>query len=119
MTSMDANKAAPGGGTRPVLIVVDDHDATRSVVANAIRRRFGSDYEVVASGSPADAKAEIVRLHSTGAVAALIVANEHLTSGTGTEFLASTRDIYPTARRLVVADFGDNWVMQSIARAST
>jgi thioredoxin reductase (NADPH) len=118
MTSMDA-KQAVSGGIHPVLMVVDDHDSSRSVVANALRRRFGSDYEVVASESPQDAKAEIERLHSAGAVAALIVANEHMTAGTGTEFLASTRDIYPTARRLVVADFGDNWVMQSIARAST
>ena len=119
MTSIDGDGRATPGSGRPVLVVVDDHESTRRIVANSLRRRFGSDYEVVEPESTEAARFELERLHGAGADAALIMANEHLTTGTGTDFLATTRDIYPTARRLVLADFGDNWVMPSIARAST
>ena len=119
MTTIDGERRATLGGGRPALVVVDDHESTRRIVADSLRRRFGSDYEVVEPEGTEAARSELRRLHRAGADAALIVANEHLTTGTGTDFLATTRDIHPTARRLVLADFGDNWVMPSIARAST
>ena len=119
MTWINDDRRATSSGGRPVLVVVDDHETTRRIVANSLRRRFGSDYEVVVLEGTAAAGSELERLHGDGIDAALIVANEHLTNGTGTDFLATTRGAYPTARRLVLADFGDNWVMPSIARAST
>ena len=88
-------------------------------MANALRRQFGSDYRVVESDDPNAALNELEHLRSAGAEAALIMANQHLASDTGTDFLAKTREAYPTARRLVLADFGDNWVMPAVARAST
>lgn len=119
MTSIDAQSPAAPSTSRPALIVVDDHDLSRSVVANALRRRFGPDYEVIESGNPQAARSELERLHNAGADAALIAAHEQPNGEDGIRFLAGTRDIYPTARRLVLADFGDNWVMPTIARAST
>ncbi len=115
MTSINGDNRATAGRGRPVLVVVDDQESTRGFAANSLRRRFGSDYEVVVPGGTEAARSELGRLRGAGADAALIVANEHLTTGTGTDFLATTRDIYPTARRLVLADFGDNSVMPSIA----
>ena len=105
--------------SRPALIVVDDHDATRSVVVNALRRRFGPDYEVIESASPQVARSQLERLHDAGAHAALIAAHEQPNVEHGIGFLAGTRDLFPTARRMVLADFGDNWVMPTIARAAT
>ena len=113
MTSIDGHRRAAPGSGRPALVVVDDNESTRRIVANSLRRRFRSDYEVVVPESTEAARSDLERLHRAGADAALIMANEHLTTGTGTDFLATTRGIYPTARRLVLADFGDNWVMPS------
>ncbi|HYI22233.1 MAG TPA: FAD-dependent oxidoreductase [Candidatus Limnocylindrales bacterium] len=119
MTSIDARNQTFSTGNRPALVVVDDKASTRANMANALRRRFGSDYRVVESDDPNTALHELEQLRSAGAEAALILANKHLASDTGTDFLARTREAYPTARRLVLADFGDNWVMPSVARAST
>ena len=102
----------------PAMIVVDDHESSRTVVSNSLRRRFGSDYEVVVA-SPQEAHAKLEAMRAAGADVALIVANQYLEAGPGTALLASTRDVYPTARRLVLGDFGDNWVMPAISRAST
>ena len=119
MTSIDGDTRATPGIGRPILVVADDNESTRRNMANSLRRRFGSDYEVVEPDGSEAARGELERLHRAGADIALILANEHLAAGTGTDFLAATRSTHPTARRLVLADFGDNWVMPLIARAST
>ncbi|TME12266.1 MAG: FAD-binding protein [Chloroflexi bacterium] len=110
-------EGGPGAG-HPALVVVDDDDSTRTRVANGLRRRFGLDYEVVEC-DPQGAHARLAGMRDARTDVALIVANAHLKAGAGTDFLATTRDVYPTARRLVLADFGDNWIMPSVARAST
>src|SRR5207249_1535982 len=110
-------EGGPGVG-HPALVVVDDDDSTRTRVANGLRRRFGLDYEVVEC-DPQGAHARLAGMRDARTDVALIVANAHLKAGAGTDFLATTRDVYPTARRLVLADFGDNWIMPSVARAST
>lgn len=119
MTSMNGDTPPIAGTGRPALVVVDDNEPTRRNTARSLRRRFGSDYDVVEPESAEAAHGELARMHRAGADAALILANEHLAAGTGTDFLAATRSTFPTARRLVLADFGDNWVMPLIARAST
>ena len=69
--------------------------------------------------TPKDALARLNELRKAEADVALIMANEYLDGDPGTVFLAATRGVYPTARRLVLGGFGDNWVMPSIARAAT
>jgi thioredoxin reductase (NADPH) len=118
MPSDTVNGQTPATGGRPALIVVDDHESSRSVVSNSLRRRFGSDYEVV-KASPHEAHAKLEAMRAARADVALIVANQYLEADPGTALLATTRDVYPTARRLVLGDFGDNWVMPAISRAST
>src|SRR4051812_42529446 len=117
MSSVNPAGQTPPPDGRPTLVVVDDHDTSSATVSSSLRRRFGSDYVVVET-QPQVAHAELERMRAVGTDVALIVANEYLASTTGTDFLATTRDVYPTARRLVLGDFGDNWVMPSIARAS-
>ena len=102
---------------RPVLVVADANTATRDIVASALRRRFGTDYEVVEVTSPDEGRAELRRLRQARIDVAIIAANVEL-AGDCTTFLAGTREDYPTARRLVLSPIGDNWVLPAIARAS-
>lgn len=104
---------------RPALVVVDDQQQTREAVATSLEHRFGMDYEIVAAPNAAAGRQDLERLYAAGTDAALIAANERLAQGTGTKFLSGTRDLFPTARRLVLVEFADNWVMPSIARAAT
>lgn len=103
--------------TPPTILVVDDHDTSRALVTNTLQRRFGRDYDIVET-TPQDARRTLDELHGATADVALIIANEYLEGDPGTALLAATRDTFPTAQRLVLADFGDNWVMPSIARAA-
>jgi thioredoxin reductase (NADPH) len=119
--TVTANRGEPetAGGSPASIVVVDTDEGTRKVVANALRRRFGMDYDVVESATPEAALERLGVKRRAGTDVALIVANEDLIAGKGTDLLAATREAYPTARRLVLAAFGDNWVMPAIARAAT
>jgi thioredoxin reductase (NADPH) len=99
--------------------VVDDHDATRSALVNSLQRRFGPDYRVLEASSAEAAQIVLGEVRDAGTEVAMIVANEYMQDRSGTAFLAATREAFPTARRLVLADFADSWVMPAISRAST
>ena len=118
MASRNVNDRSPATRGRPALVVVDDGESSLRVVSGSLRRRFGSDYEVVVA-DPREVHAKLEAMRAAGADVALIVANQYLDPDPGTALLATTRDVYPTARRLVLGDFGDNWVMPAISRAST
>ena len=118
MASRNVNDRSPATRGRPALVVVDDGESSLRVVLGSLRRRFGSDYEVVVA-DPREVHAKLEAMRAAGADVALIVANQYLDPDPGTALLATTRDVYPTARRLVLGDFGDNWVMPAISRAST
>ena len=47
MPQMDSNGQTSSTRGRPALVVVDDHEQSRTVVANTLQRRFGSECEVV------------------------------------------------------------------------
>jgi thioredoxin reductase (NADPH) len=102
---------------RPVLMIVDDTDDTRAVVARALSGRYEKHYQIVEADSPEAARKELNRLKDAGAEVAIIAANVQLKRDC-TAFLGETRDIYPTARRLVLSALGDNWVLPAISRAS-
>ena len=102
--------------TRPALVVVDDRDASREVLASALRRRYGRDYEVVEGRTPEEAHEGLHRLRVAGADVAIVAANIQLDGAT--EFLATARNHYPTARRLILSPIGDNWVLREISRAA-
>src|SRR5262245_53065121 len=107
-------KADPS--TRPALVVVDDLDSSREVVAGGLRRRYGQDYRVVEAKTPEAARDELDQLRMAGAAVAIVLANIQLDGAT--EFLAQARNVIPTARRMVLSPIGDNWVLPAISRAS-
>jgi thioredoxin reductase (NADPH) len=98
---------------------VEDDRSARDVLEDCINRRYGTDYDVLSLPGPVAAFGELLRLRDDAADVALIVAGQWMTPETGTAFLARTRDVYPTARRLVVTAWSDLSAMEPVARAST
>jgi thioredoxin reductase (NADPH) len=105
--------------SRPVILAVDDHaESLGRIVAN-LDRRYRADYDVIGEIGPKAALARLEALRDAGADVALIAASQDMTAETGTAFLAKTRPLYPTARRLAMANFFALDSMPPIARAST
>jgi thioredoxin reductase (NADPH) len=103
----------------PAIVVVDNDGPGRDVLVRSLKRRYGKDYNVLASSEPGAAFGALVRLRDNRAEVALIVAGQWMTAETGTAFLARTRAAFPTARRLVVTRWSDLSALQTIARAAT
>jgi thioredoxin reductase (NADPH) len=108
---MQDSRAEPSvtasAGDLPVILVVDDEDAPRSLLLSSVDRRYGHDYEVVAEPSAAAAMARLEALHAAGRSLALVLADQWMPEETGASLLARSRRLYPTAQRILLSDWAD------------
>ncbi len=102
-----------------MILAVDDDASARGSLVPSLRRRFGRDYEVVVEGDPRLAYGRLERAVAEGQDVALVLAAQWMQAEHGTDFLGRTRDIEPTARRMVMTDWADFSALHQIARAST
>ncbi len=103
---------------RPVILAVDDEDASREVLERSLSGRYGRDYRVVTEASPTAAFDRLQALRDADAAVALIIADQWMPDEMGTEFLARTRELHPRAQRLVVAAWADFSANVPLVRAS-
>jgi thioredoxin reductase (NADPH) len=92
---------------KPVLVVVDDEDASLRALTGELESRYGAHYRIVASSSAEEALARLAGLRAEGASVPVILTDQWLPGSTGTELLARARDIYPTVRRGLLISWGD------------
>ena len=92
---------------KPVLVIVDDEDASRRELARELESRYGAHYLIVASPSPEVALARLAEFRAQGVAVPLVLADHWMPGMTGTEFLARVKDVVPTARRGLLTSWGD------------
>ena len=103
----------------PTILVVDDDDAARSQLLEAVDRRYGHDYDVTAESSAADAMRRLEDLHAAGRLVAMILADHWMTGETGASLLARSRHLYPTTQRMLLTDWADFTAVESTVQAMT
>ncbi|MGE5286558.1 MAG: FAD-dependent oxidoreductase [Micromonosporaceae bacterium] len=91
----------------PVILVVDDEDASLAALARELDSRYGAHYRVMSRSSPDEALALLGELRADGVSVPLVLADQWMPGKTGTEFLAQVGGIYPTARRGLLVSWGD------------
>jgi thioredoxin reductase (NADPH) len=92
---------------RPVVAVVDAEDASRQALARELDARYGAHYRIMSSASPEEALTGLEQLRSEGAEVPLVLADQWMPGRTGAQFLARVRELYPTARRVLLISWGD------------
>ena len=90
----------------PVLLVVDDDPRTRGVVGGELRKRYGSDYQVVCADSADDPPRLLARFRDDRRLVGIVLASQRMSQGTGTQLLARVREFHRTAKRLLLIDWG-------------
>jgi thioredoxin reductase (NADPH) len=90
----------------PVLLVVDDDPRTRGVVGGELRKRYGSDYQVVCADSADDPSRLLAKLRDDRRLVGIVLASQRMSHGTGTQLLARVREFHRTAKRLLLIDRG-------------
>jgi thioredoxin reductase (NADPH) len=89
---------------KPVLAVTADNPGTAAELGAALTRRFGSDYQVVASAGAAVA---LEALGRAGGPVAVVIAGQRLGDGPGIEFLCRVHELHPAAKRVLLIADGD------------
>jgi thioredoxin reductase (NADPH) len=92
---------------KPVLVVVDDEDASLQALTLELESRYGAHYRVVSGSSAEVALARLAELKAAGADVPLVLADQRMPGMGGTQLLARVRDIFPTARRGLLVTWGD------------
>ena len=103
---------------KPVLILVDDEDASRQALARELESRYGVHYQIVPSPSPELALARLTEFRAQGVAVPLVLADHWMPGMTGTEFLARVKDVIPTARRGLLIAWADPSTIEPILEAS-
>ena len=92
---------------KPVLVVVDDDDASLQALTAELESRYSAHYDVVSASSPECALTRLAQLKAAGADVPLVLADQWMPGMTGTQMLARVKDIVPTARRGLLISWGD------------
>ena len=92
---------------RPAIVIVSEDPDNFKIVANEVRKRYGTDYQVVTSTSHSAATRNLEGLRLRDVPVALILATYGGQEQRGISFLAQTRSLHPRAKRVVVIVWGD------------
>src|SRR6267142_2131373 len=94
--------------TKPVLLVVDDDEDTRQLIARDLERNYGRQYRVLTAFIGRDALKTLRQLKDRNEPVALILASLRLPDMAGVEFLREAHNLLPEARRALLATFRDS-----------
>ena len=103
---------------KPVVVLVDDEDASRQALARVMEDRYGAHYRIRSSASQEEALAALQQLRDGGADVPLVLADQWMPGGTGAQFLARVRELHPTARRGLLISWGDQSAPAAIVEAA-
>jgi thioredoxin reductase (NADPH) len=103
---------------KPVIVVVDDEEASRRSLTEELESRYGSQYRIVSAASPDVALARLEELRAEGASVPLVLADQWMPGMTGTEFLARVKQVISTARRGLLISWLDRSAAAPILEAA-
>ncbi|MGY0235776.1 FAD-dependent oxidoreductase [Longispora urticae] len=87
---------------QPAVVLVDGDVLAREELVAGLRARYLDRFRVVGASGRTEALALARRLPQVGSPVALVVTQQHLTDGLGTELLATLRDDQPGAKRVLL-----------------
>jgi thioredoxin reductase (NADPH) len=101
----------------PVVLLADG-SPTRGRIESELRKRYGTDYQVIVTGSAEEALEVLGQLRDGQRQVSLVLADQWLPGATGTELLARVRQLHPAARRALLISWGDQPSFQAVVEAT-
>jgi thioredoxin reductase (NADPH) len=93
--------------TAPVLLAIDDDADALCDLENELQDRYGRQYTVLCTRSPAEARSHLEALAASGTPVALAMAAQWLDGQTGTQVLEEVGRLHPHAMRALLIAWGD------------
>jgi thioredoxin reductase (NADPH) len=92
---------------KPAFLVVDDDPQVLAAVRRDLRARYRENYTVISASSGEEAIATIKELKARGDSLAIVISDQRMPGLQGTDVLASSRELYPLARRVMLTAYSD------------
>jgi thioredoxin reductase (NADPH) len=105
--------------SKPVIFAVDAGAESFPRIEYALRRRYGVEYRVICETSAMWGMKRLRDLKAAGEEVALILADQWMPDIAGDEFLARAGQLFPTAKRAVLVEWGDRTTQEPVLRAMT
>ncbi len=104
--------------TKPVLVAVEDDDDDLERISRELLKRYGEDYRIVCETSAERGLERLRELKAAGEDVVLVLADQWLPGASGTEFLARTHDLFPTAKRALLIEPDDSAVREPLLQSA-
>lgn len=101
----------------PIMLIATTDPASRRILGDELRRRYGADYEVVVCASHAHGRAVLEGLRRWNRPVALILGCYGPNDRGGLDFLRRAYGFHPAAKRAVVVTWGDFASAPTVFRA--
>jgi thioredoxin reductase (NADPH) len=105
--------------SKPVIFAVDAGAESFPRIEYGLRRRYGDEYRVICETSAMWGMKRLRDLKAAGEEVALILADQWMPDIAGDEFLARAGQLFPTAKRAVLVEWGDRTTQEPVLRAMT
>jgi thioredoxin reductase (NADPH) len=92
---------------KPVILVIDDDAEVLRALERDLRRKYGSVYRIVRSGSAQAALDALGQLKLRNEPVALLLSDQRMPHVSGIEFLEQAMIIYPDAKRALLTAYAD------------
>ena len=99
----------------PVILAIDDDPDAIALIGSELEDRYGRSYQVLTARAVSTALGLLTKLHAAGERVALVLTDQWLPDGTGSELLGQVRELFPHSRRLLLIDWGD-WTVDATAQ---
>ena len=104
---------------KPMVVVVDSGSLSFRRIEYELKKRYDEDYQVVSIPSSKWGIKRLTEFKAAGQEVALVLADQWMPDMSGTEFVAQARQLFPTAKRALLRDWGDRTTQEPILRAMT
>ncbi|MGE3798041.1 MAG: FAD-dependent oxidoreductase, partial [Thermomicrobiales bacterium] len=91
----------------PYILAVDDDQDVLRAIAGDLRRHYGKHYRLLYSTSAEEALATTRETRLRNEPIALFLADQRMPGMSGVEFLTTTREFYPEAKRALLTAYAD------------
>jgi len=105
------------GATRPVFLLVEEDREALDALWQALERRLGADYQVVAETEPERGLSVLQQLRERDQQVAVIIAAQRMQRMAGEQFLERAHELHPLAGRALICDAFDRRTQESILHA--
>ena len=92
---------------KPVLLAVDDEEGVLRAVERDLRRAYAREYRVMRASSGRAALDALRQLKLRADPVALLLVDQRMPRMSGVELLAEARELYPTAKRVLLTAYAD------------